>query len=135
MEAHGLRVRRPTIPRQRRFDSATLDRIRRQRANGTTLAEVAAEVSAPVSTVATVLRRGYRDTPLPDLPRERQGRPRRFDPDTVRLIARRRAEGYSLKEIATDLNSPVTTVQRAASDYQRDPRHEPIACPTCHRTL
>lgn len=123
------------MARARRFTTEQLDEIRRLRARGTTLESIAHRFGAPLSTEATALRYGYRNLPAPTLPRSRPGRPRRFPEATVKLIADRRAEGYSLTEIAKDLGAPLTTVQRAAADYPRDPRNQPKTCPTCRQAL
>lgn len=124
------------MPRARRFTNDQLDEMRRLRAKGMTLQSIADRFGAPLSTVATALRYGYRDLPVPTLPRTHTGRPRRFPEATGKLIADRRAEGYSLTEIARELGAPLSTVQRAAADYPRDPRNYPLkACPTCHRAF
>lgn len=124
------------MPRQRRFTARQLSDLRKLRARGSTYAELARRFDAPEATVRDVLIRGYRILPKPKLPRRNPiGRPRRFSAEDVALIQRRRAEGYRYAEIATELDAPVTTVQRAARDYPRDPRYELKTCPTCHKAL
>ena len=124
------------MARARRFTNEQLDEIRRLRARGMTLESIADRFGAPLSTVATALRYGYRDLPVPTLPRSQPGRPRRFPEATVKLIADRRAEGYSLTEIAKELGASLSVVQRAAANYPRDPRNHPLkTCPTCHRAF
>lgn len=124
------------MPRARRFTNDQLDEIRRLRARGQTLQSIADRFGAPLSTVATAIRHGYRDLPAPTLPRSRHGRPRRFPDATVKLIADRRAEGYSLAQIARELGASPSVVARAAANYPRDLRNLPIkTCPTCYRAF
>lgn len=118
------------MARARRFTNEQVDELRRLRAEGATYSSLAALFGAPLSSIASAIRYGYVGEQVPPLLPPSPGRPRRFSPDVLALVADRRAAGFSISAIARELEAPLSTVQRAAIDHPREPLK---TCPACHR--
>jgi hypothetical protein len=129
------------MSRTRRFSPETLALMRRLRQGGLSWAGIGEVVGAPWTSVRRVIQEGYvRDDDPPTRPikkrgPDQRGRPRRLSDADVRLVQKRRTEGFLIRQIAAELGAPESTVQRAAAGFPPDTRYQRKSCPTCLQSL